>query len=91
MRLKKEVSTEKLKFTYFVNVTSDGLFTAYIPEDIIAKLEAAGISINYGRDKKKGYFAAPSLAEIQKSILAVAEKFSEKKLVLSKIILRYEI
>lgn len=91
MRIKKKINTDKLAFEYFVNVNKDGLFSAYLPEEIIIKLEKYGIGIAYGRGRRKGFFEAKSLVEIEEAILKTIQKFSEKKLISSKIILRYEI
>ncbi len=89
MRLKKKVFTDKIEFEYFINVTSEGLFTTYLPEEVIIKLEKYGIETNYGRGKHKGYFEAQSLKEIQEKVKNIANKFSESKLIFSKIVLRY--
>ena len=91
MRLKKKIYTDKLEFEYFVNISKEGLFTAYLPEEIITKLESSGIKIGHGRGGRKGYFEAQSLKEIEENISKIIQKFSEKKLVSSKIVLRYEI
>ena len=91
MRIKKKIYTDKLTFEYFVNVNKDGLFTAYLPEEVISRLEKYGINVLRGRGGRKGFFEARSLGEIEESISSQIQKFSEKKLVLSKIVLRYEI
>lgn len=91
MRLKRKIYTDQIEFDYFINVTTQGLFTAYLPEEVITKLENCGIKVNYGRGSKKGYFEAQSLKEIEDKIESIIQKFSEKKLISSKIVLRYEI
>jgi len=91
MRLKKKIYTDQIEFEYFINVTSEGLFTTYLPEEVLIKLEKYGIEANYGRGRRKGYFEAQSLKEIEEKVKNIANKFSESKLILSKIVLRYEI
>ena len=91
MRLNKKVKTDKLEFDYSVNITKQGIFTAYLPEDIINKLESSGIKLNYGRGYKKGYFEGSSLKEVEEAISNIIEKYNEKKLISSSIVLRYQI
>jgi len=91
MRIKKKVYSKKLSFDYFINVTNEGLFTAYLPEEIIVRLESCGIEVNRGHGGKKGYFESHSIKDIEIAISTIAEKFSEKKLIETKIVLRYEI
>jgi len=79
MRLKKNISTDKLNFEYFINVNKDGLFSAYLPKEIVEKLEQYGIQVAYGRGHRKGFFEAQSLADIENRILKTIQKFSEKK------------
>jgi hypothetical protein len=91
MRLKRKLYQDKLEFEYFINVTSEGLFTAYLPEDVVEKLESSGIDVGYGRGRRKGYFEAHALKDIEEQIKKATEKYSEKKLKSTKIVLRYEI
>ena len=91
MRIKKTIKTNKLDFDYFININKDGLFTTYLPNNIVEKLESYGISVNRGRGNKNGYFQTNSMQELVKSVTEIILKFSEKKLISTKIILRYEI
>ncbi len=91
MRLKRNYGDGRLKFEYYINVTKQGIFTAYLPEEIIEKLEAAGIQMNYGIGSKKGYFEANSLVEIEKNITEKIKKFSERKQIDERIVLKYAI
>ena len=91
MRIKKTIKTNKLDFDYFVNINKDGLFTTYLPNNIVEKLESYGISVNRGRGNKSGYFQTNSMQELVKSVTEIMLKFSEKKLISTKIVLRYEI
>ncbi len=91
MRLKKKIITDKIEFEYFVNVTTEGIFTTYLPPEIMEKLEKYGIHAGYGRGHKKGYFSTTSLQEIEERVEQIVEKFNQKKLKSSMIVLRYEI
>ena len=91
MRLKRKLWHDKLNFEYFINVTSEGIFTAYLPEDVVKKLELSGIEVGRGRGGKKGYFEAASLSKIEDDVEKATEKYSKKSLLSSKIVLRYDI
>ena len=91
MRINKSFRDEKLPFKYVVNVTTEGIFSTYLPADVVEKLESCGIFVPRGRGGKKGHFESDSLVSLREKIKAVVEKFSERKLVSSKIILSYAI
>lgn len=91
MRLKRKIQHKKLAFEYFINVNSEGLFTAYLPEEVIKKLESSGIKIGRGRAGRKGYFEADTLTGIEERVIKATERYSEKTLLSSRVVLRYEI
>jgi len=76
MRIKKKICTPKLNVEYVVNVSPDGTFTAYLPEDTIEKLESYGIEVNIGRGNRKGYFQANSLSQIEDDVSKLIHKLS---------------
>jgi hypothetical protein len=91
MRLKKQVKSKKISFEYFVNVNNEGMFTTYLSEDIIQKFESCGIKINYGRGNRKGFYESTTLQGIEKLIQEKVDKINSKKLIETKIVIRYDI
>lgn len=90
MRVKKKISG-RLTFEYFINVSNDGLFTTYLPKEVLEKLEAYGVYTNQGLGHRYGYFNDTTMAGLEEKVAALIKKFNERKLVESKIVLRYEI
>lgn len=87
-------NNENLSFKYDVSIDQLGNFTTMMPEDVVKKLESIGVKLNTGsgrRRHKKGFFSATSLQELEKKVKETADKYSRKKLVSEKIIIRYAV
>lgn len=83
--------SENLTFSYDVSVDKEGNFTTTLPEDIVAKLTKIDILLNRNRLGKDGFFSALSLKELQDEVENTVRKYSEKKLIEEKVIIRYAI
>lgn len=81
----------KKKFSYRINITQDGTFTAYLPKEVITLLEEADVNIGVGRGGKIGRYANFTMdgliSEIKKDIAA----YESLELIEQKIILKYVI
>jgi hypothetical protein len=88
---KQRYKSENLSFEYDVYVDKQGNFTATLPKDVVEKLEGININLQWGRRGRKGWFSEKSLHELEKAIKETADKFSKKKLIDEKIIIRYAV
>ena len=84
-------NNENLSFKYDVSVDKQGNFTTTIPKEVSEKLMSIGIKLNTSRRQNPGFFSAESLMELEKQVKEVADKYSKKKLVSEKIIMRYSV
>ncbi len=84
--------SENLTFKYDVNVDKQGNFTTTIPSDVSEKLMKIGIKLNNSRrNDNYGFFSAISLDELEKKVTEISDKYSKKKLVSEKIIIKYAV
>jgi hypothetical protein len=89
--LLEHCNTDKLKFSYSVSITKDGLFSTTIPQDIVEKLESVGIELGRNQKDNHGYFVSDTLKGLKDKIYEVVNKYSGKKLIEEKIVLLYSI
>ncbi|MBE3122079.1 MAG: hypothetical protein IMZ58_07740 [Thermoplasmata archaeon] len=82
---------ENLTFKYDVSIDKQGRFTTTIPKEITEKLMSIGIKLNSGRRQTYGFFSAESLNELEKKVEETADKYSKKKLVDEKIVIKYAV
>ena len=82
---------ENLTFKYDVSIDKQGRFTTTIPKEITEKLMSIGIKLNSGRRQTYGFFSAESLNELEKRVTETADKYSKKKLVDEKIVIKYAV
>ena len=82
---------ENLSFKYDVSVDKQGNFTTTIPKDVTEKLMSIGIKLDSGRRQTYGFFSEKSLQELEKKIKETADKYSKKKLVDEKIVIKYAV
>ena len=83
--------TENLSFKYSVLVNKEGIFATTLPKEVVDKLHSAGIETDHNRLRNRGFFSAQSLKDLKNKVNEIANKFSEKKLISEKIVLRYSI
>lgn len=82
---------ERLVFDLKVNISQNGLFTAYIPENIITDFESAGISLecNPARRSKAGFFAADTLHGLIEKVQGVITEYFSTEKVQDKLVIKY--
>lgn len=83
---------ENLTFTYTVAIDKQGNFTTTIPKEVTEKLISIGVELrDSNRRGSHGFFSATSLRELKKIVEEIADKYSKKKLVDEKIIIKYAV
>ncbi|KKN73147.1 hypothetical protein LCGC14_0403190 [marine sediment metagenome] len=84
---------DELDFSCKVNIDQQGIFTAYLPEDIVAVFENAGISLeqNPARRTRAGFFSDETMHGLKKQIGAVLVEYFSKEEIDDKIVIRYDI
>ncbi len=82
---------ERLTFDLKVNISQDGYFTAYLPENIIADFESAGISLecNPARRSKTGFFAADTLHGLTEKVKNVISDYFSTEKIEDKLVIQY--
>lgn len=82
---------ENLSFRYDVNVDKEGRFTTTIPKEVSEKLMSIGVNLNKNKRHNYGFFSATSLHELEKKVEETADKYSKKKLIDEKIVIKYAV
>lgn len=82
---------ERLKFDLKVNISQDGQFTAYLPDDIAVIFNNAGMELlqNPTRRSKEGFFSSNTLHGLQEDIKKVIAEYFSMTPVESKKVIRY--
>lgn len=89
--VKQRIITDKITFSFDVNITNDGMFTTTLPAEVVNKLEAAGIQLNRNQLKNSGYYHSDTMIGLCKAIRKDVDKYSERHVVSEEIVLRYQI
>lgn len=82
---------EDFQFSYTVSVTADGLFTTTLPSDVAVMLKVALISLENNRSGNPGFFSDKTLDALLTQVSSVITEYFSKKLVESKIVIKYTI
>ena len=82
---------ENLSFNYDVNIDTQGNFTTTIPKEVAEKLMSIGVKLDENRRHNYGFFSAESLRELEKKVEETADKYSKKKLIDEKIVIKYAV
>lgn len=89
--VKQTIVTEKITFSFDVNISNEGRFTTTLPRDVVSKLEAAGIELNRNQLKNSGYYGSDTLMGLRSLIRKDVDKYSERHVISEEIVLRYQI
>lgn len=76
---------------YEVYVDTEGFFTTTLPEEFVAKLEAAQIPTEVNRARNKGYVYGRTLTELNARVKDIAVELVSRKLVEEKIVISYQL
>lgn len=82
---------ENLSFNYDVNIDKQGKFTTTIPKEVAEKLISIGVKLDKNKRHNYGFFSAESLKELEKKVEETADKYSKKKLIDEKIVIKYAV
>ena len=84
---------DELKFEYKVNINQDGIFTAYLPENIVSLFEENGIVLhqNPARRSRVGFFQSETMGGLKTEIGSVLDEYFSREEIENKRIIRYNI
>lgn len=82
---------EKIKFSYDVNVSKDGTFSATLPKEAVEKIEAYGVTLNTNRLGNRGYFSSDTMEGLESKIRAAVEEAVSCDLVGTEDVIKYQI
>lgn len=80
-----------LDFQCKVTINTDGIFTTYLPADIVMQLEAVGIRCAANPDHRirTGYYSDATLAGLKAHIGEVLAEYNSSKIIESRLVIRY--
>lgn len=81
----------EVSFKYDINVTSDGVFTTMLPENIVKLLTAANIELGVNKRKRPGFFSDETCAGLEAKIEEVIDDYFSRTLVSQEVVIRYSI
>lgn len=79
----------ELKFSYIINVTTEGDFSTTLPSDVVEKFQEAKIRMDINRLRKPGYFSAPTLTELEDSVSSACHEYLSAELISESTVIRY--
>jgi hypothetical protein len=87
------IKKEELEFSYKINIDKEGIFTAYLPEEITKLFDAAGMVLkkNPARQSRIGFYSAAKMCDLKNEITEVVEEYFSRELSESKKVIRYDI
>lgn len=83
----------RLIFDLKVNISQDGMFTAYLPDNVIELFKESSIELkqNPRRRSKEGFYDADTLNGITEQIRTDISEYFSRELIESKIVIKYNI
>lgn len=88
-----KIKKDDLEFAYKVNINNEGVFTTYLPEDIVTLFENAGIELktNPSRRGRRGFFSAEKMKDVTGQVSEVIGEYFSRELIEEKMIIKYDI
>ena len=86
-------SSDRVMFDLKVNVNQDGLFTAYLPPEIVQRFEESGIAlkVNPARRSRNGFFSSNTMQGILIEINTCIAEYFSRELFKEEEIIKYDI
>lgn len=80
-----------LDFQCKVAINADGIFTTYLPENIVMQLEAVGIRCNKNPNNRTrtGYYSDAMLAGLKDQVGRVLTEYNSSKIIETRLVIRY--
>ena len=82
---------DEMVFTTPVSVTTAGLFTTTLPEEVVTKFDQYGVQLGVGRRGRRGYFESDSLEKLKGLLRETALNALSRELIEEKEVIRYQV
>lgn len=86
-------SDDVLMFDLKININQEGLFTAYLPEDIVKLFDDAGVDLDWNpaRRTRSGFFSSQTMQGLLSDVQERTAEYFSREMIEDKIVIRYDI